>query len=138
MSARINGNVKIEKQLNYCTFQITYKRKIPAERATKAKAEFEDSNSKSMKNDYVKLEPRPKETFNTNDILIMDSSTQVSNKYTYMFCWQFQMLIQFLRTERIRIEEIRGGKVTSSIPNIAKSFDFIIRLIMLIYWLENQ
>jgi len=60
----------------YKYVQITYKWKLPAERL-QAKAEFEDSNSKSMKNDYVKLEPRSKEIFESNDMLTMDSSVQV-------------------------------------------------------------
>lgn len=56
--------------------QITYQWKLPSGRL-QAKAKLEDSNSKSMKNDYVKLEPRPKEVFEISDDLTMDSGVQV-------------------------------------------------------------
>lgn len=56
--------------------QITYKLKLQTGRL-QTKAEFEDSNSKSVKNEYVKLEPRPKEIFESSDMLSMDSSVQV-------------------------------------------------------------
>lgn len=63
--------------------QITYKWKLPAKRL-QAKAEFENSNSKSMKNEYVKLEPRSKEIFEINEMLTMDSSVQVINYIFYI------------------------------------------------------
>ncbi|XP_060848211.1 dynein axonemal intermediate chain 3-like isoform X2 [Rhopalosiphum padi] len=55
--------------------KIAYKWKLPAGRL-QAEAEFEDALSKSIKNDYVKLEPRPKEIFKSNDALTMESSVQ--------------------------------------------------------------
>jgi len=59
-------------------YQITYKWKLPAGRL-QAEAEFEDSHSKSIKNEYVKLEPRPKEIFKMSDALTMESSVQVGS-----------------------------------------------------------
>lgn len=56
--------------------QITYKWELPAGRL-QSKAVFEDSNSKSIKNEHVKLEPRSKEIFEIGDVLTMDSSVQV-------------------------------------------------------------
>jgi len=56
--------------------QIKYKWKIP-KRRIQLNAEFDNSNSKSIKNQYVNLKPKSKEIFEMSDMLIMDSSIQV-------------------------------------------------------------
>lgn len=40
-------------------------------------ANFTDSNSKPLKNQYVKLEPRSNEIFEISDRLLIDSTVQV-------------------------------------------------------------
>jgi len=56
--------------------QITYKWKIP-KRRIQVDAEFENSNSKSVINQYVKLKPQSKEIFEMSDMLVLDSNIQV-------------------------------------------------------------
>lgn len=56
--------------------QIKYKWKIP-KRRIQVDAEFENSNSKSVRNQYVNLKPQSKEIFEMSDVLIMESSIQV-------------------------------------------------------------
>lgn len=58
-----------------------YKWLVP-KRRIRAKAEFENTNAKSIRNQYVKLKPQPKEIFETSDMLIMESNIQV---FLYIF-----------------------------------------------------
>lgn len=67
---------------SYLNQQITYKWKLPVERVH-AKPNFEASNSNSIKNEYVKLEPRSKDVFESIDKLITDSSVQVIVKILF-------------------------------------------------------
>lgn len=60
--------------------QISYTWKLSSGRL-QANADFEDSDSEIIKNQYVKLEPRSKDIFECSDILIMDSCTQVFYDY---------------------------------------------------------
>ncbi|VVC41741.1 WD40/YVTN repeat-like-containing domain,WD40 repeat,WD40-repeat-containing domain [Cinara cedri] len=58
-------------------FQLTFKWKVPTDRL-QAKANFEDSNSKSIRNQYVELIPRSNEIFEISDRLLKDSSVQTT------------------------------------------------------------
>jgi len=60
--------------------QIKYKWKIP-KRRIQVDAEFENSNSKSVRNQYVKLKPQSKEIFEMSDMIIMESNIQVFLRY---------------------------------------------------------
>ncbi|CAH1731757.1 unnamed protein product [Aphis gossypii] len=59
--------------------KIKYKWVVP-KRRIRAKAEFENTNAKSIRNQYVKLKPQPKEIFETSDMLIMESNIQAKSK----------------------------------------------------------
>ncbi|XP_029341056.1 uncharacterized protein LOC100570031 [Acyrthosiphon pisum] len=59
--------------------KIKYKWKIP-KRRIQVDAAFEKSNSKSVRNQYVKLKPQSKEIFEMSDKLIMESNIQAKSK----------------------------------------------------------